>query len=262
MFGSLTYLFFSQLSVGGVLSILLVPQEAGKSFFRFCCAATLVLLAVGMAAGGVGTDHTLVSQGFFGAFGLTLVVFLLGVLRDRFSRLTLAASGSLGILALITDGITRAGLDPPWWAPVLGAAYSLTSALFIGSIIFGMVLGHWYLVLPTLPIDPLRDLTRLMILSVTVKAMLLVITLLVYFYAGGVEHQETISGFAGLGGLFFWARVLFGLLGPSVICYMTWETVKINSTQSATGLLYVATLLVLIGEPVSRFIYLTTSIPV
>src|SRR3972149_81047 len=33
-------------------------------------------------------------------------------------------------------------------------------------------------------------------------------------------------------GIFFWQRVLFGLIGPAVLAYMTWETAKIRSTQS------------------------------
>ena len=42
-----------------------------------------------------------------------------------------------------------------------------------------------------------------------------------------------------LDGVFFWQRVLFGLCGPTVLAYLTWETAKIRSTQSATGILYV-----------------------
>lgn len=262
MFATLTYLFFSQLSVGGALSILLVPQEAGKSFFRFCSAASLALLAIALMAAGPRLDEFPLAYALLVIYGFATVVFLVSVLRDRFSRITQVIAASAGAVALLADGVARAGFDLPWWAPVMGALYALTSGLFIGSVIFSMVLGHWYLVMPTLPIDPLRDLTRLMILVLLAKIVLIIVALFVYFYKGGPAFQEEITRFAGLGGLFFWTRVLFGLLGPAAICYMIWETVKINSTQSATGLLYVATLLVLIGEPVSRFIYLTTSLPV
>ena len=36
--------------------------------------------------------------------------------------------------------------------------------------------------------------------------------------------------------------------GPAVATYLTWKTVKIRSTQSATGILYIAMTLVLFGE--------------
>jgi len=37
--------------------------------------------------------------------------------------------------------------------------------------------------------------------------------------------------------------------------------VRIRSTQSATGLLYVTVVLVLIGEMISRFLWITVGIP-
>ena len=52
-------------------------------------------------------------------------------------------------------------------------------------------------------------------------------------------------------GIFFWQRLLFGLAGPAVLSYLTWETAKIRSTQSATGILYIAFALVLFGELIS-----------
>jgi hypothetical protein len=39
-----------------------------------------------------------------------------------------------------------------------------------------------------------------------------------------------------------------GLLGPAVASWLTWQTVQIRSTQSATGILYIAMTLVLFGE--------------
>ena len=49
-------------------------------------------------------------------------------------------------------------------------------------------------------------------------------------------------------GVFFWQRVLFGLAGPALLSYLTWETAKIRSTQSATGILYVDFFTVVVGE--------------
>ena len=48
-------------------------------------------------------------------------------------------------------------------------------------------------------------------------------------------------------GIFFWQRVAFGLAGPAVLSYLTWETAKIQSTQSATGILYVDFFTVIVG---------------
>ena len=63
-------------------------------------------------------------------------------------------------------------------------------------------------------------------------------------------------------GVFFWQRVLFGLAGPAVLSYLTWETAKIRSTQSATGILYVDFFTVVVGEVLAKYIVLATHVPV
>jgi hypothetical protein len=63
-------------------------------------------------------------------------------------------------------------------------------------------------------------------------------------------------------GVFFWQRVLFGLAGPALLSYLTWETAKIRSTQSATGILYVDFFTVVVGEVLAKYILLATRVPV
>jgi hypothetical protein len=41
-------------------------------------------------------------------------------------------------------------------------------------------------------------------------------------------------------GIFFWPRVIMGILAPIVLAVMIHSTVRIHHTQAATGLLYVA----------------------
>ena len=261
MFRTITFLLFSQLAVGGALTLSLVPDQASKGFFRFCGSACTVLLAIAL----------LVSEPFpspaLWAFVTSLVllvlfVFLVAADRPDLARKVLYLASLSGAVGLLGYGYLSAPDMWPLWVSLGGAVYCLSSGLFLGSVIFAMTLGHWYLVVPTLPIGPLRNVTLLMIASTALKSLLLGLVV----YLGAVselpEIADTIAGFARMQGLFFWARVLFGLVGPIIICYMTWETVRLNATQSATGLLYVATILVLIGETMSRFIYFTTQLPV
>jgi hypothetical protein len=44
------------------------------------------------------------------------------------------------------------------------------------------------------------------------------------------------------------ARFLVGLIVPAVFVYMIYDCVQRRANQSATGILYVATVLVVIGE--------------
>ena len=83
---------------------------------------------------------------------------------------------------------------------------------------------------------------------------------------GAIEVIEIPGGsFNGdifsIDGVFFWQRVLFGLLGPVVLAYMTWETAKIQSTQSATGILYVDFFTVIVGEVLAKYLLVATTVP-
>ena len=62
-------------------------------------------------------------------------------------------------------------------------------------------------------------------------------------------------------GIFLWQRVLFGLLGPLVLSYLTWETAKIQSTQSATGILYVDFFTVIVGEVLAKYLLVSQRVP-
>ena len=43
-------------------------------------------------------------------------------------------------------------------------------------------------------------------------------------------------------------RWLVGFVGPAVLGWMAWQTARIRSTQSATGILYVVIILCFLGE--------------
>jgi len=57
-------------------------------------------------------------------------------------------------------------------------------------------------------------------------------------------------------------RFAWGLVLPAVLGWMVWQTVKIRSTQSATGILYVCTLAVFTGEILGLYLSLTERVPV
>jgi hypothetical protein len=51
--------------------------------------------------------------------------------------------------------------------------------------------------------------------------------------------------------LFVILRWAFGLAGVMVLVWLTWQTLAIPNTQSATGILYVAVIGVFVGETMS-----------
>jgi len=271
VYNSLVYLFFSQLAVGGLLSLVMVPHSAGRSFFRFCGILSLFLLLLGILAGPYSLsllrgpfDGRSTSLLLLALSGVTALLFIAGVISERQSaqKPLLTVSCLLGLAGIFLDGYHSLNPSTPTWGQLLSALYFLVSAVFLGSVIYSMILGHWYLVVPSLPISPLKSLTFLMIASIVAKILLACITLYLFWIWGDVDQKTTLSSFTGIGGFFLWARVIFGFFGPLVVSLMTWETVKINSTQSATGLLYVATIFAIIGEILSKHIFHTKAMPI
>lgn len=136
----------------------------------------------------------------------------------------------------------------------------LLSALFLGVTLMGMLLGHWYLVEPKLAIAPFK---RLVAVSIGIMATRVIFIggALVYFWATlptgkRVLLEELFSVEGEL--VFLIQRVLFGVLLPVLLSWFVWNTVKIRSTQSATGILYVNLVFVLIGELLGIHLTLTT----
>src|SRR5918995_2238560 len=125
-----------------------------------------------------------------------------------------------------------------------------------------MVLGHWYLVVPSLDVAHLQSIVRLHIGSTVVRVVVVAAAVMIAIvsWEPGRPHFERYI--FSVDGIFFWQRVLFGLAGPAVLSYLTWETAKIRSTQSATGILYVDLFTVVVGELLANYVLLSSHVPV
>jgi protein NrfD len=126
-----------------------------------------------------------------------------------------------------------------------------------------MVLGHWYLVIPSLQVSHLQSIVKVHIVSMIVRVAVVAVAVGVGLAAAAPETGPTFERYIfSVNGIFFWQRVLFGLAGPAVLSYLTWETAKIQSTQSATGILYVDFFTVVVGEVLAKYLLLATRVPV
>ena len=142
--------------------------------------------------------------------------------------------------------------------PLLTVISFLSSVVLLGGACGAMVLGHWYLVVPSLDVAHLQSIVRLHIGSTVVRIVVVVaaVTIAIVAWEPGVPNFERYI--FSLDGIFFWQRVAFGLCGPLVLSYLTWETAKIQSTQSATGILYVDFFTVMVGEVLAKYLLLST----
>lgn len=154
--------------------------------------------------------------------------------------------------------------------PTWGYAGSLLSiaagTLAVGLVVLAMTLGHWYLVTPRLPREPLEELTLLLVAAVALQGVLLVVNVIIP--ARDVPDATAFLGSTALGtNPAFWLRIAIGLLFPAALGYMSFISSRgypanENAMMSATGLLYIAVGAVLVGEVLARGLMFLTGVPV
>ncbi len=254
MMGQVTAGLASHLAAGGLLlaAILSCFHRLPAGFLRFCTASSALLAGFAAIPGSSETRERLA----FAGLSLVAVLWYLSLAHSGESRKPFALlAAAVAILALVLTA--NAGASTPAWVAVLS---SLSAALLLGAVAVTMILGHWYLVDTSLSIAPLRDGALWVSLAVVVRLSAVAAALLF----GGFEILRVgraADVIFSTNGLFFLFRSLMGLGAPLLLAGLIWQTVKIRSTQSATGLLYVLLILVLFGELCSSFLRVATGYP-
>ena len=267
------FFFLAHLGVGIAFTLIFVSKDAGVKFFRFNAglAAILVLIALAFRYGVFGavavarsqTEQMALLSLDVSAAALVLYWATVGRVLAKIRPAIVAVAVSAGLIAIVLQAIgVSAGASGVVRA--LTIASFLTSAAMLGGACTAMILGHWYLVIPSLQVSHLQSIVRVHIGSMA--ARLVVVGAAVWFAIATWQADSGVPSFRhyimSVDGIFFWQRVLFGLAGPAVLSYLTWETAKIRSTQSATGILYVDFFTVVVGEVLAKYIVLATHVPV
>jgi len=260
------FLVFGQLAVGGVFLMALPSLEtAGIGFFRTNGLVFLFTVILGVALFPIEWSEwntVLFQLSFFGMTFLLFIAFVLVLfiynLRLWFhhpvhSRPLLFTASILGTIAILMSAGYYLPQSSGWLRTLSLSAYFLISSLLLGAGVLGMLLGHSYLTRPDLSIVPLRKLSQIFMILVFIEAGLCLGSLAVSASTPRLQNALSLSSFEGL---YLWIRLLIGILGPVVLAPMIVQTVKDRATMSATGLLYVAMMMVIIGEIFSRFFLL------
>ena len=243
-------LFLISLAAGLYLFLPLVGRRnAGVKFYRLVMVISATLALCGAMA------HLLAKQNPLAALDATAIVLTVAtVILLRYpKRLVFRASAALLGIAYLAAAVIAwdAAVNPAHF--VWSLVGSLSTVALLGSVNLAMTLGHWYLVVRGMAIDPLKRLTIATLICSIAKLIVVVVALL----AAGVFEQIAIRQ-----GIFFWMRAGWGLLGPLVLYPMIWGTVKIRSTMAATGILYVDVVAVVIGEVLGLWLSAMAHVPV
>lgn len=232
--------FAVRLACGLAVLLLLTPwRQVPPAFFRTHCLVILGLLVLAsLDASRVGVRGPVLW-----ATVASAVLAYLAAVSWGLGLPTLGMPLS-GLIALACGGVLVAASQaqaPGLWA--LAAAGRLASAFLMGATLTAMLLGHHYLTAPAMSIVPLERFVRCLGAGLAARLALAAAGLAVL--AGGVG---VTAGSPTVSPLFLAVRWGMGLAGPALAGWLAWKTVRVRSTQSATGILYIAMTLVLFGE--------------
>ncbi len=239
-----------QLSVGGAV-LLSLPSltTVGINFYRTNGIVFWITLLLGIVIGGSAVPAA--SVFYFLFLGVLAIYNLRLWFRHPYhSRVLLWSAGILGTIGFLL--LLQAYL-PQFTSPLRRVGlflYSMLSSLLLGAGVLAMLLGHSYLTRPTLSIVPLRQLTQIFMGLVFAEGAVAVINLITVIASERIMDALLFKTFEGL---YLWIRFAIGMIGPMILAPMIWATVKERSTMAATGLLYIAMLMVIIGALFSRF---------
>jgi hypothetical protein len=217
--------------------LILSPAQVNPRFFRTQFLTVLGLLGVAtfFLAGDASTMLLLIlASGFVVSFVGSIVWHLADNPGGRFINV-LAAALTLAALVLAA---TELHPDAPAWL----VADDVTAAFFLGAATTAMLMGHSYLIAPAMSLTPLMTLLCGLGISLLARVILAGAGLWLWTKSTSAPSLEAE--------LVLWLSVrwVIGFLGPLVLGWMAWETARIRSTPSATGILYVVVILCFLGE--------------
>ena len=244
--------FFVLMSLIAVLLIGLATLDRGLEigYWHFACAACLVAYNV-LLPREPGVDPV--------ARGAATAPRATAIARGTAS-FALAGAIASGLAAVVLDGLALADSAPPAMDSRVAAApaacvvaHALTSTFLLGATLVSMVLGHWYLVSRKLSFTPLRRLTLALSAALGARIAAIVVAAAVQWtFWTDLVAAEGLTGFLLSDGVFLLSRALFGIFVPAVLVPLVWRCVRIESNQSATGILYVLVAFVIFGELLAK----------
>jgi hypothetical protein len=238
-------LFLIDCAAGLYLFLPLVGRRnAGVKFYR------LIFLVGGALTLCASIAHLMAGRRDFAIFDamiVALTIVLWFVLRYP-KRFVFKLTATLLGVAYVAGAVLayNAAIQCSFGWSVAGA---LASIALLGSVNLAMLLGHWYLVVRGMSIDPLKRLTWATLAAAIVKIAVVVIAIVAFWPTPVVKD------------IFFWMRAGWGLLGPLALFPMVWGTVRIRSTMAATGILYVDVVAVVIGEVLGGWLAAVAHLP-
>ena len=234
-----TALVLAETVAGGLALVFVTPlwNEVRRGFFVLTCSILALFSAAvwgSVSAGRVTGDEAgtwSLRLALALTFVLLAVVVLLLVRRGTWARFVGYAAAPLAVGML---GAMAGTADGSWLVAFLQL---LAGAAFLGAVLDGLLLGHWYLTDRGLTRTPINRYTNLLLVGVALEASALVL--------GGFEPTKATPEFNPLltsAGLASW--IALGMVAATaligVMIRITLRGPRASAVQAATGFFYLA----------------------
>lgn len=235
----MTALVLAETAAGGLALVFVTPlwNEVRRGFFVLTCSILALLSAAvwgSVSAGHVTGDDAgtwSLRLALALTFVLLAVVVLLLVRRATLARFVGYAAAPLAVGML---GAMAGTAEGSWLVAFLQL---LAGAAFLGAVVDGLLLGHWYLTDRGLTRTPINRYTNLLLVGVALEATALVL--------GGFGPTEATPEFNPLltsAGLASW--IALGMVAATaligVMIRITLRGPRASAVQAATGFFYLA----------------------
>ena len=138
--------------------------------------------------------------------------------------------------------------------------FFFVSMMLLGISNFSMILGHYYLVVPKLSVEPL--IYCLYIFWAVIFLKIVSAVAIIFSTAAPFLEEGTMLGDGYMyNWLFISMRALWGFAAPLILSFFTFRLCKLRSTQSATGVLYIVEFFVIVGELISVYLMAKHGLP-
>ncbi len=242
-----TAIVLGELAAGGVIVLFLTPlwHEVKRGFFKLTGVVVLVLAIAAWRSAAVarvpgssaGSWSVVLTEALA---GLTLVwVVALFARWEAVARWLGVASTPLSVAMLAAMAGTAEG------SPAVGFLQLVAGAAFLGAVMDGLLLGHWYLTDRGLSRTPINRTTTLLLVAVALEGAAVL--------AGGFGPTRASSEFNPLltsAGLASW--IALGMVGTTaliaVLIRAALRGTRSSAVQAATGFFYLAVITALTAE--------------
>ena len=266
------YLVFSQLAVGGLGLLLIIPKGlVGRGFFRLMGTIYLLVMILTRLANLAINRQPISFENFVFSWSghnstfvlafliLTLIYTIsLWIKFHVISRVLLIAGTVVGVTWMVHSAQAYlVNTNLPAGNFLLPLQF-LVSAVLLGAVNSGMWFGHWYLVTPRLPVIHLKRFNKIFLVSLVFSIFLFGLNLVLRWQS---ENAMPLTPFHNI---IFGLRLLVGFGGSVMLYFITWYCLRdkaveqdaVGATRAATGFLYIAMLTVFTGELCGRLLSL------